>query len=234
MRKKVCLFLVLSLCLLLASCKSSKDGQFQDEPPRPEKISFYVSCVCDLTDAEGRTLHCGSPKDFYGTIEGTNAEYSGTSMRFQVPYSEFYRFTTKSKKPVISAFGGSFSELELDGAAEELEWRPTSWRIKSGGIGATLRFNVDSREKYMAAIELRLDSEAEISMGLRHITLSGLKSEPKISVREYEKGMKTVERSIPIKDGATTVVFDKLENDQLEVIADGKTEQYALTWEKIG
>lgn len=235
MKKRKLAILLVMLCLLLAACRGTKDVAWDDAPSVPDDLVFQINGTCDLVDADGKTLHCGSPNDFYGTIEGKDGYMTGNgAFEFTVPYSAYYRFKPESRVPSIMAMRGLFSELELKGPAEEIEWRLSGWSIKSQGTGATLRFNVDSREQYLAVIELRLAKEAELSMGLRHIAMSGLTAEPKLTIWNYEKMAKSAQLTLPVQNGAATVVFDHLETDQIELIAGTKTERRTLEWGKIG
>ena len=237
MKNKLCLIVILTVCVLLTACRSSRDGAWTDAPSKPSQINFYVNSICDLTDAEGRTLHCGGPNDFYGTIEGKAGNMTGEDpayFDFTVPYSDFYRIETQSASPSLYAMGGLYTRLSLDSPVSEIQWRLSGWSIKSDGTGATLNFHVDSRERYVAEIELELDKEAELSMGLRHIVLSGLTAEPKLTVWDYENMVKSAQLTLPVQDGAATVVFDYLETDQIELIAGTKTERRTLKWGKIG
>ena len=62
--------------------------------------------LCDLTDAEGGTLHCGGPNDFGGTIAGTAKGMSGDDpawFNFTVPYSASYTFETEATDVRIKA-----------------------------------------------------------------------------------------------------------------------------------
>ena len=237
MKKLILAILFVLLCLLLAACRGTKDVAWTDAPSKPSQINFYVSSVCELTDAEGRTLHCGSPNDFYGTMEGKAGTMAGEDpayFDFTVPYSDFYRIETQSASPSLYAMGGLYTKLSLNSPVSEIQWRLSGWSIRSDGTGATLSFHVDSGERYVAKLEIELDEEAELSMGLRHIAMSGLTAEPKLTVWDFENMAKSAQLTLPVQDGAATVVFDHLETDQIELIAGTKTESRTLEWGKIG
>lgn len=96
---------VLLSCMMLTACKGSRTKAFSDAPTIPDQVDFMVGFVCDLTDAEGKTPHCGSPEDFYGTIEGKAGLMTGENpayFHFTVPYSEKYRFPSNGFPAAIN------------------------------------------------------------------------------------------------------------------------------------
>jgi hypothetical protein len=196
MKKLKLAILFVLLCLLLAACRSKKDVAWNDAPSVPDDLVFQINGTCDLVDADGKTLHCGSPNDFYGTIEGKDGYMTGNgAFEFTVPYSAYYRFKPESRVPSILAMRGLFSELELKGPAEEIEWRLSGWSIKSDGTGATLtdytdRLAIGSHE-YFARVFRTNGNYAQSNtvtgeMNVRYPMIAAFSGGPWISLRLSE------------------------------------------------
>ena len=231
MKKLIALFVLVAL--LFTGCQAAQ-GDTENAPPKT--IDFKVNMLCDLTDAEGGTLHCGGPNDFGGTIAGTAKGMSGDDpawFNFTVPYSASYTFETEATDVRIKATSGNPSSLICSGNAS-ITWELYKWIIRSER--ADVEFNAacrtDSELTCTGKVMLHTEGLAEIGMENGGIRITGASGQ--ISVSFYNSEKMTRSKAVEIESKSEQVLVDCTDlEDNVIHITDGKeTEDVMLSWEE--
>ena len=250
MKYSLWLFLILC-CLILAACEeptaASESGAQStsiattaateaETPEKPEEIIFQVSCICELTDPEGKTLHCGGPYDFHGTIDGTPDRVYGTNpswFEFSVPYREYYRFEVTKKKYLLDCNLFHSSRISAEGP-QEVIWKPSGWEVKSTGSDVNLLLNCGDQRGggFLAVLDFHTDADADIVLTKDSISVSGASGEAAVHVFDIKTMKSSEDQVIPVRGGALKIDLSTVPAGTVKITADGESSDLALVWDE--
>ena len=247
---KYSLWLLLILCcLILAACEeptaASESGAQStsiattaatetETPEKPEEIIFQVSCICELKDPEGKTLHCGGPYDFHGTIDATPDRVYGTNpswFEFKVPYRDYYTFQAKLNKFLIDSYSCHLSRITARGPKEVI-WKTDGWTVKSDGTDVTVKLNGSDAQGggYLSTLSFHTDADADIVLTKDSISVSGASGEAAVHVFDIKTMNSSEDQVIPVRGGALKIDLSAVSAGTVKITADGENSDLALVW----
>ncbi|MBQ6160343.1 MAG: hypothetical protein IJK24_05310 [Oscillospiraceae bacterium] len=222
--------IIIVLCILfLAGCRASNSA---GGLPIPDEVVFNVGMLCDLTDADGGTLHCGGPNDFYGNIPGKAGRMHGEGgdpawFEFTVPYSASYTFSS-TERPCLRTWPAS---LYCEGEASLL-WTLDKWTVLSQG--AEVKFQLSGvsadTDANLAEIRFHTDGTAEIGIQDGALTVNGASGSFQVAFWNNEMG-RSVEYEYTAQGEQISVDFTGLTKGTAKVFDGKQTQELPVAWQ---
>ena len=246
MKARYLILIAIAVCLVFSACRSTAEGTANNtkntsvsttaaaEVEIPDEISFEVSCLCELTDPEGKTLHCGGPNDFFGTIDGTPGrvyDVNPAFFEFKVPYREYYAFQAKENAFLIRSCSCHFSRITARGPKEVI-WNPDGWQVKSDGTDVTVLLNGSDAQGggYLSTLSFHTDADADIVLTEDSISVSGASGEAAVHVFDIKTMKSSEDQVIPVRGGALKIDLSTVPAGTVKITADGESSDLALVW----
>lgn len=219
------------LSLLLTACRGmnqAKDSGIEED------LSFSVNAICDLTDSEGKTLHCGGINDFSGEIDGKAEGMSGDDpawFNFKLPYSASYLFESDAKSLKIMCSSLRPSSVECDQAAS-VEWKPDGWTVRGEDTTVILRVFGTASEtaQYIAELTFTADKEVNIRLTDGEIELEHCDGTGSLVFYDSEKMLKTEQIEFVPSDGTAAIIWDNASASSVELTDRNGKNEVELSW----
>ena len=243
MKTRYLIVVAIAVCFVFSACRSTAEGTANNtkntsvattaatELEIPDEISFEVSCLCDLTDPEGKTLHCGGPNDFYGTIDGTPDRMYGTNpawFAFNVPYQEYYIFRAELNVFLIQSYSCHFSRITARGPKEVI-WNPDGWKVNSDGTDVALHLYCGD-DGFLVDLTFHTDADADIVLTEDSISVSGASGEAAVQIFDIKTMKSSEDQVIPVRGGALKIDLSAVPAGTVKITADGESSDVPLVW----